>query len=278
MKTNFLFFILFGFTLTQTAQKNCCTKPDATQTFALLTHHKSFVNAHLEPKPFVLELKTGNDITFKTTDGLQGFAYEVKAEEPTNRYVFVIHEWWGLNDYIKQEAQKIAKTLGSVNVIALDLYDKKVAFTRDSATKYMQSVSKERAGAIIKGGLNYVGTEARIATIGWCFGGGWSMQTALMAAKQSAACVIYYGIPEENLDKIKTLNSPVLFVWPKQDQWINKQMVTKFEQNMKSAGKSLEVKPYEADHAFANPSNPKYNQAFASDAFNSAMAFIKKQW
>jgi carboxymethylenebutenolidase len=226
----------------------------------------------------VLELKTGNDITFKTTDGLQGFAYEVKAEEPTNRYVFVIHEWWGLNDYIKQEAQKIAKTLGSVNVIALDLYDKKVAFTRDSATKYMQSVSKERAGAIIKGGLNYVGTEARIATIGWCFGGGWSMQTALMAAKQSAACVIYYGMPEENLDKIKTLNSPVLFVWPKQDQWINKQMVTKFEQNMKSAGKSLEVKPYEADHAFANPSNPKYNQAFASDAFNSAMAFIKKQW
>jgi carboxymethylenebutenolidase len=120
-----------------------------------------------------------------------------------------------------------------------------------------------------------VGKNADIATIGWCFGGGWSMQASLLAGKQSKACVMYYGAPEENMDKLKTLNAPVFFVWPEQDQWINKSMVTRFEANMKTANKTVEVKSYNADHAFANPSNPKYSKAFADDAFNLAMNFMK---
>jgi carboxymethylenebutenolidase len=86
---------------------------------------------------------------------------------------------------------------------------------------------------------------------------------------------MYYGMPEEKLEKLKTLNAPVLFVWPEQDQWINKEMVTKFETNMKSTKKSLEVKSYNADHAFANPSNPKYSKDFAEDAFKNEIKFIK---
>jgi carboxymethylenebutenolidase len=82
-------------------------------------------------------------------------------------------------------------------------------------------------------------------------------------------------MPEEKIEKIKTLNSPVLFVWPKQDQWINKDMVSKFENNMKTADKKLTVEAYEADHAFANPCNPKYSKTFADDAFNKAIEFIK---
>jgi len=258
------------------AQKSCCSKPGSTETFAMLTKDKKFVDTHLEPLPFILDNPIGKDISFKTSDEKEGFAYEIKAEKPTNNYVFVIHEWWGLNDYIKQESEKIFKTLGNVNIIAIDLYDKKVATNRDSAGKYMQSVKTERAEAIIKGAITYVGNKANIATIGWCFGGGWSMQTALIAGKQAKACVMYYGMPEEKVEKIKTLNSPVLFVWPEQDKWINKEMVTKFEVNMKEAKKSLVVKNYNADHAFANPSNPKYSKEFADDAFKNATEFIKK--
>ena len=181
----------------------------------------------------------------------------------------------GLNDYIKQESEKIFSTLGNVNVIAIDLYDKKVAAVKDSASKYMQSVKSERAEAIIKGVLSHIGNKANIATIGWCFGGGWSMQATLLAGKQGKACVMYYGMPEEKIEKIKTLNAPILFVWPEQDQWINKEMVSKFETNMKTAKKSLEVKAYNADHAFANPSNPKYSKEFAEDAFKNATQFIQ---
>ncbi len=254
---------------------NCCSQPAATEAFALLTHNKTFVDTHLEPNPFTLANPIGSMITFKTPDGKEGYAYEIKNMKETKKYVFVIHEWWGLNDYIKQESEKIFNTLGDVNVIALDLYDKRVATTRDSAGKYMGMVKTERAEAIIKGSLTYIGGKASIATIGWCFGGGWSMQTALLGGKQSKACVMYYGAPETKEEKIKTLNAPVFFVWPEQDQWINKEMVTKFESNMKAAKKSLTVKSYAADHAFANPSNPKYSKEFADDAFKNAMDFIK---
>lgn len=259
------------------AQLTCCSSPAATNTFAMLTHDKKFVASHLEPKPFVLSNPLGNEITFKTPDGKQGYGYEIKAAKPSNNYVFVIHEWWGLNDYIKQESEKIYKELGNVNIIALDLYDKKVATNRDSAGKYMNSLKAERAEAIIKGAIAYVGSKASIATIGWCFGGGWSMQASILAGKQGKACVMYYGMPEEKQEKLKELNAPVLFVFAEKDQWINKDVVAKFETNMKTACKTLEVKKYDADHAFANPSNPKYSKEFADDAMKNAIALMKKE-
>lgn len=274
MKKTFLLALSMVATLNY-AQKSCCAKPNSTEAFAMLTNDKNFVDTHLEPLPFVLAEQLGKDITFKTPDGKEGHAYEIKNSKPTNNYVFVIHEWWGLNDYIKQESEKIFNTLGNVNVIAIDLYDHKVATSRDSAAKYMQSVNTDRAQSIIKGVLNMVGSKAKIATIGWCFGGGWSMQSTLASAKQSKACVMYYGMPEEKMERIKTLNAPVLFVWPTKDQWINKEVVSKFEMNMKEAKKSLQVLSYDADHAFANPSNPKYSKEFADDAFTKATAFIK---
>ena len=258
------------------AQLSCCAKPSSTNTFAMLSHDKSFVAAHLEPKPFVLVNQIGKEISFKTPDGKKGYGYEIKAAKPTTNYVFVIHEWWGLNDYIKQESEKIYKTLGNVNVIAIDMYDKKIATNRDTAGKYMNSLKVERGEAIVKGVLAYVGSKANIATIGWCFGGGWSMQTALLAGKQSKACVIYYGMPEEKTEKLKALNAPVLFIFAQKDQWINEDVVSKFEDNMKALNKSFELKAYDADHAFANPSNPKYSKEFADDAMKNAMEFIKK--
>lgn len=276
MKKYFTLILVFSAINTIQAQHSCCAVANSNETFAMLSHDQKFIDTHLDPNPFSLENKMGKDFSFKTKDGKDGHAYEIKASTATNNYVFVIHEWWGLNDYIKQEAEKIFTTLGNVNVIAIDLYDQKVAAVRDSAAKYMQGIKTERAENIINGVLNYVGKNAKIATIGWCFGGGWSLQATLLAGKQSKACVMYYGAPEENMDKLKSLIAPVFFVWPKQDQWINKDMVSKFETNMKSINKPIEVKSYDADHAFANPSNPKYSKAFADDAFKLSMEFIKK--
>ena len=101
------------------------------------------------------------------------------------------------------------------------------------------------------------------------------MQVTLLAGRQAKSCVMYYGMPEEKIEKLKTLHAPVLFIWPEKDQWINKEVVSKFETNMKQEKKPLEIKSYNADHAFANPSNPNYSKDFAEDAFKLAMAFIK---
>ncbi|MBI3517930.1 MAG: dienelactone hydrolase family protein [Bacteroidetes bacterium] len=275
MKTTFYIALALVCSAKLISQSSCCAKPASTEAFATLTHDKKFVATHLEPLPFTLVSPIGKDISFKSADGKEAHAYEIKAEKPTDNYIFVIHEWWGLNDYVKQESEKWFTTLGNVNVIAIDLYDKQVATNRDSAAKYMGMVKTERAEAIIKGALAYVGPKAHIATVGWCFGGGWSLQTSLLAGKQAKVCVMYYGAPEENTTKLSKLNAPVLFVWPEQDKWINKDVVTKFETNMKATKKSLQVKSYDADHAFANPSNPKYSKAFADDAFMNASTFVK---
>src|SRR5688572_27812201 len=92
--------------------QNCCI-PGSTESFAMLTDDAAFIASHLEPEAFTLADPIGKNITFKASDGREAYAYEIKAAEATDNYVFVIHEWWGLNDYIKQESEKIYRELGN---------------------------------------------------------------------------------------------------------------------------------------------------------------------
>jgi carboxymethylenebutenolidase len=256
---------------------SCCTRPtgpSATEAFAMLATDKDFSGGHDAPLPYAYEGE-GQMITFKTTDGQTGHAFEIKSAKPSNKYLIVIHEWWGLNDYIKKEAATYAQEMPGVNVIALDLYDGQVATTPEEAGKYMQGVKTERAQAIIKGAQLYAGPKAQFASVGWCFGGGWSLQSALLGGKQTVGCVMYYGMPEKDVAKLKTLNSDVLGLFAEQDKWINPEVVKQFEKDMATAGKKATVKEYPADHAFANPSNPKYNKELATDAHQKALTYLK---
>lgn len=269
-----LFF--WSFTLQQAAGQSCCMK-SATSVFAGLANNQKFVSSHLAPLPFTFSTERGKMITFKTSDGKEGGAFEVRSDKPTNNYVFMFHEWWGLNDYIKQEAEKLQKELGNVNILAIDLYDGKVAVNAEDAGKLMQGVVQKRAEAIIKGAISYSGKSALITTIGWCFGGGWSLQASILADKQGAGCVMYYGMPESDLIKLQKLNGNVLGIFASKDEWINTKVVKQFEQDMKTAGKELTVKTFEADHAFANPSNPKFNKEAAGEAHVLAVDFLRKR-
>ncbi|HMT28778.1 MAG TPA: dienelactone hydrolase family protein [Bacteroidia bacterium] len=273
-----LFLILLVQTNVQGQSKSCCSM-SATNEFAMLAGDASFQKAHLSPDPIVFSPTTGVNFTFPTSDGATGNGFMVKSSSKSAKYLFVIHEWWGLNDHIKKETEKMAAELSDVNVIAIDLYDGQVATNADEAGKFMQAVKTERAVSLINGLINYVGPEAQIQTIGWCFGGGWSLQAAILAGKQSKGCVMYYGMPEKDLNKLKTLESPVLGIFASKDGWINKPIVDDFEKQMKSLNKPLTVKWYDADHAFANPSNPsKYDKEAAEDAYKLSMAFIRKNF
>lgn len=277
MKKRFLTIVLGLGTITGMAQeKMTCCLPSATEKFANFASEKTFIMSHQEPLPFIYDSPKGQDISYKTSDGTDAHGWEVKADKATSEYLFVIHEWWGLNDYIKQESERLSNELG-VNVIALDLYDKQVASTREDAGKYMQSVKTERAVNIIKGAFDYVGSGAKVFTIGWCFGGGWSLQAAIIGGKQVAGCIMYYGMPEKDQSRLKMLNCDVIGFFAKKDQWINEKVVGEFEQNMKKAGKKATVYEYDAEHAFANPSNPIYNKEAADDAHSKAVAFIKQR-
>lgn len=276
-KTLFTLFAccITGLQLFAQTQHSCCSMP-ATQEFAMLGKDKSFGASHLAPLPFTYESPKGKMITLACEDKKDAGAFEIRSEKPTKNYLLVFQEWWGLNDYIKQEAEKLQNELGDVTVIALDLYDGNVATTPEEAGKYMGEAKEERIRAIIKAAIDYAGKDAKIQTLGWCFGGGWSLQASIMLGKQGTGCVMYYGMLEKDVQKLKNLSAPVLGLFAGQDNWITKEIVDAFEKIMKDNKKEITVQEFDAQHAFANPSNPKYDKASAEVAHKMALAFLKK--
>lgn len=275
-KTLLVFLVLLAGVAKAQDQKSCCSDVTHTTAFAQLGDDGEFRTAHLEPLAFHHQSESGKMVSFKTPDGADGSGFEVKGEKGSKTIILMIHEWWGLNDYIKREADKLHSALGGkATVIALDLYDGKVAAKREEAAKFMGEAKEDRIRSIISGAIGYAGKDARIGTIGWCFGGGWSLQAALMAREQAKACVVYYGMPESNPDKLVDLSAPVLGIFADKDAWITPEVVKNFSEAMKKAGKELTLKTYDADHAFANPSNPQYDKTSTEDAYSHAIAFFE---
>ncbi len=266
--------VYINYTLQESKAALCCDV-SASASFNALADDAAFLAKHESPIPFKFESTAGEMITFTATDGKSASAFFLKSPTKSKKYLFVFQEWWGLNEHIRQEAEKYFNDLGDVNVLAIDLYDGKVANSPEDAGKYMQAAEPARLEAIIKGAMNFAGKGAKFSTVGWCFGGGWSLNAALLAGKKAKACVMYYGMPTKDIEKLKTLKTPVLGIFGSEDKWINPEVVADFEKNMQTAGKSLDVLMYEADHAFANPSNPRYKQEYANEAYQKSLAFIK---
>ena len=115
----------------------------------------------------------------------------------------------------------------------------------------------------------------KLATIGWCFGGGWSLNASL--ASPVDATIVYYGRVNKSANELASLKGPVLGHYATQDQWINKDMVSGFEAAMDAAGKSYTSYWYDAQHAFANPTSARYDEEDAALAWRRTLAFLKQQ-
>jgi len=241
--------------------------------FAAFANDENFLQAHPSPLP-VQRMGSGKMIEFPVEGGAIGHGYLVKSRKKTDKYLLLFQEWWGLNDFVKNEADMWSKELG-INVLAIDLYDGKVAATAEEAGKLMQANDPARSSALILAAAKHLGDKADFRTLGWCFGGGWSLQASLLLKNKIKACVMYYGMPEKDGTKLKGLASDVLFIHAKEDQWITDQVVAEFETNMKAAGKVVKVNRYDANHAFANPSSPRYNESSAVAARKVVKAYLK---
>ena len=252
-----------------------CLNMETQQAYKLEASTPAFAAMHPSPIAVHPENLLGKMMSFEAADGKQANAYFIAAKKKTNKYLIVIQEWWGLNENVKMESDKYYADLGDVNVIAVDMYDGKVAATPDSAMKLMRGADMGRMTAIIQGAIKYAGSNAAIYSVGWCFGGMWSLQTAILAGPQAKGTVMYYGRPETNMDKLKSIQCDVIGFFGNLDQSPSPTMVNDFEKNMKEAGKNLAVNRYEAGHGFANPSNPTYNAAAKADAYAKAIAFLK---
>lgn len=262
---------------TKPAQPDAATIPVChSNNMAEMAADPAFGMLHANPLPFTYK-GAGEMIKFSTPDGQSANGFFLKAKKPSAKWLLVYQEWWGLNDNIKQQAEAFYNDLDNVNVLAVDMYDGKVATQREDAMKYMQGAIGERNTAIMKGAIAYAGPKAQFGSVGWCFGGMLSLQSAMLAGKQAKGCVMYYGRPEQDVAKLKTLETDVLGIFGSRDKGITPESVAKFEENMKAAGEKVEVKMYEADHGFANPSNPIYDKTASEDAYKRALSYLKSR-
>ena len=254
------------------AQKSCCPKPEEMQLLALNT---DFVAAHLPPNPINFTPAKGSMVTFPVPGGADGQAFYVPSEGPTMKVLLIFHEWWGLNDYIKKEAETWQSKLGDIDVYAVDLYDGKVASSPDSASLLMSELNADRGEAVIKGLINKIGNK-KIATLGWCMGGSWSFNASLLAGDRAVGCVMYYGFPEKNLAKVKQLKADVQYIYGTRDKFIKRTDVAALGLRINNIGYKFTENDYDADHAFANPSNPKYDKRAAAEAGGVVLKFLQQ--
>lgn len=214
------------------------------------------------------------EVTITTAGGRQVTAALALPKADKAPAVLLIHEWWGLNDQIKAVAADLAQQ-GYV-ALAVDLYGAPAAETQDEAKALMEQMKPEEATDTLVSWTGWLKesdrTTGKAATIGWCFGGGWSLNTAL--ATPVSACVVYYGRVNKTAEELKPLACPVMGHFATQDRFIDRAMVEGFEAAMNEAGKTYEIYWYEADHAFANPSGGRYDAEDAALAWQRTLNFL----
>ena len=192
--------------------------------------------------------------------------------------IVVIHEWWGLNDWVKEEASKLADQ--GYMALAIDLYRGKVATTPDEAHEIMRGVPQDRATRDLLAATGYLRAQKnvdpkRVGSIGWCMGGGYSLDLALNDPKLKAA-VINYGHLATEEASLKKIDAAILGIFGGQDRGIPVVDVNKFESQLKATGKTAEIHIFpDAGHGFENPNNKQgYRADDAAQAWKLTVDFL----
>ena len=198
--------------------------------------------------------------------------------------VVMIHENKGLNDYIKESANLLAKN-GYV-VLAVDLFNGEVVTNNQERSGELTGAIRENPGIAIenmKAAVNYLRSldnvdPSKIASLGWCFGGQQSLQLAINSKDDPlAATVIYYGRLTNDSQAISNITSPVLGIFGGKDQSISADSVMQFQKALNDTGITNEIYVYpNVGHAFANPSNDNYAPTETADAWKKTLDFLSR--
>jgi carboxymethylenebutenolidase len=220
------------------------------------------------------------DVTYQSGDEtVHALLYMPAGEGPFPALV-VIHEWWGLNDWVKQQASDSADK-GYI-ALAIDLYRGKVATTPDEAHQIMRGVPEDRAqrdllaATTFLRSLNTVNGK-KVGAIGWCMGGGYALDLAIADPKLKAV-VINYGHLATEKSNLRKIHASVLGLFGGEDQGIPVADIRKFETELQGMNKKVEIHIYpDAGHAFENPNNEKgYRADDAANAQKLTAEFLQK--
>lgn len=223
------------------------------------------------------------EVVYTTANGKPVRGYLARPTNAGNRAlpgIVVIHEWWGLNDNVRMMTRRLAGE--GYQALAVDMYGGQSAQTPEQARALTQSVSQNPAAAVqnLRGAATYLRQRRnapKIATLGWCFGGAWSLQAALNMPEQVDAAVVYYGRVETDRAQLARLDAPLLGLFGAEDQGIPVAGVRQMEATLKGLGKNVEIQVYPgAKHAFANPSGQAYEAVSAGDAWRRTTTFLAR--
>ena len=204
-------------------------------------------------------------------ENFKGF-YASPEEDGVYPGIIMIHEWWGLNDNIKEKAIELAAE--GYNVLAVDLFGT-VAENPEEARKQSTNLNQAKAIENLKSAKKFLieRNSSKIGSLGWCFGGAQSLQVSVN--ENLDATVIYYGNVSLAKEELKNISGPVLGIFGDQDVLIPVAQVNQFEKNLKDLNISNSVYIYQGvGHAFANPSNPNYSPNETEDAWERTLQFL----
>ena len=212
-------------------------------------------------------------LSFDTTNGATS-AYVANPDSRSEKAVVVIQEWWGLNDHIKDIANRYADE-GFI-AIAPDLYRGKVAANSEEAGKMMQGLKIEDGLDTIKNSVEAARTKyalSHFGITGFCMGGTFALRAACELEGFSAAAPFYGDVPGE--DVLQKLKTPTIFISATKDGWINSEKVAALEEAAEKYELPIHSVKYEADHAFFNNTRPEvYDETAAKDAWALVIGFF----
>lgn len=219
-------------------------------------------------------------VKFGKADEASGFLVTPDGKGPFPA-VLVIQEWWGLDNWVKDQARKLAKE-GYV-ALAVDLYRGKVTDKQEEAHQLMMGLPEERALADLTAAVDFLSARkdveaGAIGSVGWCMGGKYSFQLATVEPRIAAAAG-YYGRPPQDEAAIAKIKAPILGIFGAEDKGPSPDQAKAFEAALKKAAKTVEINIYDgAGHAFANENNPwkGYRAEAAKDAWTRLVAFFDK--
>lgn len=192
--------------------------------------------------------------------------------------IIVIHEWWGLNENIRAMTERLAGE-GYV-ALAVDLYRGATTEDPSEAAGLMQALmgTREQGRENVRQAHDYLVSYLEapaVASLGWCLGGTWALETGLVLPNQLDAVVIFYGNVSSDAEVLAPLQMPILGLFAEDDAAVPLDGVHAFRDQLAALGKNAHIEIYPGvDHAFANPSGGNYHPETAEDAWQRTLAFL----
>ena len=261
---NLIIIILFAFIFFSCKSKNDETNVANNKTSEEIAFHKGLEKA--------VKYVSGKDTVgayFSLPNGVGPFPA-----------LIIIHEWWGLNDWIRSNADAFANK--GYAALAIDLYRGKSTKNSDEAHELMRGLSSDRVAQDLRAAYSFLQNNPkidknRIGVIGWCMGGGYALQATTILPKLKAA-VMNYGSLISDPANIKKVGCPLLGIFGETDRGIPVMDVQNFEKTLKEARKESKIIIYRnVGHAFMNPNNKDgYNRDITEKAWRETFAFLEK--